>query len=108
MPPFWATCVCRKIDVVKRTSSEVIGGCALTPARRGHAALDLPSRNKKAEKIARLLGLSPGAKSRRMLEVGCGSGGISHWFGTAGVMGWDVTAVDVEDVRVVTEGFSFQ
>jgi SAM-dependent methyltransferase len=43
-----------------------------------------------------------------MLEIGCGSGGISHWFGTAGQMGWDVHALDVEDVRLVHDGYSFQ
>lgn len=43
-----------------------------------------------------------------MLEVGCGSGGISHWFGESGAMGWSVDAVDVEDVRLVKEGFGFQ
>lgn len=76
--------------------------------RQGHAVLDLPSRNDKARKIASLLGVAPDGPKKRMLEVGCGSGGISHWFGEAGVMGWSVDAVDVEDVRLVKEGFEFQ
>lgn len=76
--------------------------------RRGHAVLDLPSRGSKAMKIARLLGFEPGGPRRRLLEVGCGSGGISHWFGAAGPMGWDVEAVDVEDVRLVRDGYAFR
>lgn len=76
--------------------------------RKGHAVLDLPSRNYKAMKIARLLGVAPGGGRLRMLEIGCGSGGISHWFGAAGPMGWEVVAVDVEDVRLVFDGFTFQ
>lgn len=75
--------------------------------RQGHAVLDLPSRDLKAIKIARLLGFRPGDAPRRMLEIGCGSGGISSHFGTAGPMGWDVTAVDVEDVRLAREGYAF-
>lgn len=75
--------------------------------RQGHAVLDLPSRNLKAMKIAKLLGLSPIRTRGRLLEIGCGSGGISHWFGAEGPMGWDVEAVDVEDVRLVRDGYSF-
>ena len=77
-------------------------------ARQGHAVLDLPSRNFKAMKIARLLGVTPDGPRKRMLEVGCGSGGISHWFGACGLMDWKVEAVDVEDVRLATEGFGFR
>src|SRR5690606_21739228 len=40
--------------------------------------------------------------------IGCGSGGISHWFGSAGPMGWEVAAVDIEDVRLIRDGYSFQ
>jgi SAM-dependent methyltransferase len=76
--------------------------------RRGHAVLDLPSRDYKAMKMARLLGLDPAGPRKRLLEIGCGSGGISHWFGEAGPMGWDVDAVDVEDVRLVREGYRFR
>ena len=73
-------------------------------ARQGHAVLDLPSRDLKAIKIARLLGLDT-APPGRLLEVGCGSGGIARYF--ADVLRWDVTAVDVEDVRLVKDGFAF-
>lgn len=75
--------------------------------RRGHAVRDIPSRDLKAIKIARLIGASVGQPPRRMLEIGTGSGGIAHYFGTAGAMGWEVEAIDVEDVRLVTEGFRF-
>ena len=77
-------------------------------ARKGHAVLDLPSRDLKAVKIASLLGFRPGDARRRLLEIGCGSGGISRYFGSAGPMGWDVTAVDVEDVRLAREGYAFR
>lgn len=77
-------------------------------SRQGYAVLDLPSRDFKAMKMAHLLGAVPGGPSRKMLEVGCGSGGISHWFGDAGAMHWDVHAVDVEDVRLATDGYSFR
>lgn len=76
-------------------------------ARRGHAVLDLKSRDFKAIKIATLIGAIAGQLPRRMLEVGTGSGGIAHYFGTAGALKWDVEAIDVEDVRLATEGFRF-
>lgn len=75
--------------------------------RRGHAVLDLPSRDLKAIKIARLIGAGIGQPPRRMLEIGTGSGGISYYFGKAGAMGWDVEAIDVEDVRLVADGYKF-
>lgn len=76
-------------------------------ARRGHAVLDLASRDFKAIKIARLIEARAEQPSRRMLEIGTGSGGIAHYFGSSGAMAWDVDAVDVEDVRLVSEGFRF-
>jgi len=75
--------------------------------RRGHAVLDLPSRNLKAAKIAALIGVDDKRPPRRMLEIGTGSGGIAQFFGTAGPMGWDVESVDVEDVRLAAKGFRF-
>ena len=83
------------------------GECAKAAGRSGHAVLDLPSRSHKAAKIATLLGADVAGPSRRMLEVGAGSGGIAHYFGTSGPMGWDVTALDVEDVRRVADGYDF-
>jgi SAM-dependent methyltransferase len=75
--------------------------------RRGHAVLDLPSRDLKAMKIAALIGAEAAQPPRRMLEIGTGSGGIARYFGTAGPMGWDVDALDVEDVRLASEGYRF-
>lgn len=75
--------------------------------RRGHAVLDLPSRDWKAMKIASLIGAGDVGTSRKLLEIGTGSGGIAHYFGAAGRMGWDVDAVDVEDVRLVADGYRF-
>ena len=69
--------------------------------------LDVASRELKAIKIARLIGAGPGQPARRLLEVGTGSGGIAHYFGSAGTMGWNVEAVDVEDVRLVSDGYRF-
>jgi SAM-dependent methyltransferase len=77
------------------------------PAARTHALLDLVSRRLKAEKIERLLGLATASGSLRILEVGCGSGGIANYFGTL-PMQHEVDAVDVVDSRVVHEGFRFQ
>jgi len=54
-----------------------------------------------------LIGVQIGGQPRRMLEIGTGSGGIAHYFGTAGAMGWDVESVDVEDVRLVKDGYKF-
>ena len=75
--------------------------------RGGHAVLDLASRDFKAMKIAHLLGLDTDSPRKRLLEIGCGSGGISRWFGEAGPMRWDVEAVDVEDVRLACDGYAF-
>lgn len=78
-------------------------------ARAPHAVLDLESRRLKAIKIERLLGLHAIGRSRRLrlLEVGTGSGGIAHYFGTAPHLDIDVTAVDVIDQRQVIDGYRF-
>jgi hypothetical protein len=49
-----------------------------TAVRQPHIAPDLASRKPKAEKILRLLELSPREQPWRVLEVGTGSGGIAH------------------------------
>jgi SAM-dependent methyltransferase len=79
----------------------------LDEARQPHAVLDLPSRNLKALKIERLLDLAPGTAPLRLLEVGTGSGGIAHWFGTHPSGRYTVDAVDVVDNRLVREGFRY-
>ena len=76
--------------------------------RQPHAVLDLPSRGWKAEKIARLLGLSTRKQSIRLLEIGTGSGGIAHWFAHHPQLRCEVVAVDVCDNRQLHEGYAFQ
>lgn len=75
--------------------------------RQGHAVLDLPSRQLKGEKIARLMGGQASAGRLRLLEVGTGSGGIAHYFATQVEPHYDVDAVDVTDARIVSEGYRF-
>ena len=75
--------------------------------RLPHAVLDLASRAPKARKIERLLALDPRPGPRRLLEVGCGAGGICHWFATAAEGRFEVDAVDVHDARQVHEGYRF-
>ena len=74
---------------------------------RTHAVLDLESRALKAAKIERLLGLDQPSRSLTVLDIGCGSGGISHHIATRPA-GHDVYAVDMVDTRVVTDGYRFQ
>jgi len=76
-------------------------------SRLPHAVLDLPTRYLKALKIERLLEMRAGPGAIRMLEIGCGSGGISHYFGTHPGMQCEVDAVDVCDNRQVTAGYRF-
>lgn len=76
--------------------------------RQPHAVLDLASRRAKAVKIERLLRLEERSGHLRLLEVGTGSGGIAHYFGTHPSGRFEVHAVDVVDSRLVTEGFSYQ
>jgi SAM-dependent methyltransferase len=76
-------------------------------ARQPHAVLDLPSRRLKAMKIERLLALDSRAGPLRVLEIGVGSGGISHYFGTHPSGRYDVVGVDVVDSRLITEGYRY-
>lgn len=76
--------------------------------RQPHAALDANSRVLKARKIEMLLGLVNNGSRMHMLEVGCGSGGISHYFGTHPSGRYEVHAVDVKDSRVVQDGYDFR
>jgi SAM-dependent methyltransferase len=75
--------------------------------RQPHAALDMASRHRKARKIERLLELPAQATPLHLLEVGTGSGGIAHYFGTNPQQAYCVEAVDVQDNRIVTEGFHY-
>jgi SAM-dependent methyltransferase len=76
--------------------------------RQSHAFLDLPSRRRKGLKIERLLGIETGSQPVRLLEIGTGSGGIAHYFGTHPSGRFDVDAIDVRDARQVTDAFRFQ
>ena len=74
-----------------------------------HAALDLVGRKPKAEKIRRLIPIPDnGQATLRLLEVGTGSGAIAQFFSDLASLHFDVWAVDVEDQRIVTEGYQFR
>jgi SAM-dependent methyltransferase len=89
-------------------SNHHAGGAGSTAAsRQPHAVLDLPSRRFKGLKIERLLDLANRSQPIRMLEVGTGSGGIAHYFGTHPQLRCEVDAVDVHDSRLVTEGYRY-
>lgn len=75
--------------------------------RLPHISVDMPSRNLKAMKIERLLDLANRRQPIRLLEVGTGSGGIAHYFGSHAKLRCEVDAVDVHDNRLVTEGYSY-
>ena len=75
--------------------------------RRGHAVLSLTSRQAKAQKIQKLLDLEAGKKAISLLEVGSGSGGIAHYFGTHPALECRVEAVDLEDCRQISKGYHF-
>ena len=76
--------------------------------RLPHAVLDLPSRQKKALKIERLLDLSAARNQCiRLLEIGTGSGGIAHYFASHQSINFDVVAVDVVDQRLLYDKFKF-
>lgn len=77
-------------------------------SRLPHVALDIYSRRLKGLKIERLLDLANRPQPIRMLEVGTGSGGIAHHFGTHLQLRCEVDAVDVHDNRLVTEGYRYQ
>lgn len=76
--------------------------------RQAHASLDVSSRRKKAEKIARLLKLDTYSEPLRLLEIGCGSGVIAHFFAMHPNIRCQVSAVDVLDQRVEIDGYQFQ
>jgi SAM-dependent methyltransferase len=80
----------------------------VTGDRLSHAALDPESRSRKARKIEALLGGAESLRGLRILDVGAGSGVIAnHLAGTVGREG-EVCAVDVNDERVVTDGYRFE
>lgn len=77
--------------------------------RQAHAVTNLSSRLPKAKKIEMLLDL-PSSNTEtplHILEIGCGSGGIAHYFATAAQLNCCVKAVDVHDNRQVFDGYEF-
>lgn len=76
-------------------------------SRKPHAVMDLPSRQWKARKIERLLGLEAGSQPIRLLEIGVGSGGIAHYFATHPSGRYTVEGVDVVDNRTAADSFHF-
>ncbi|WP_417546774.1 glycosyltransferase [Marinobacter sp.] len=80
-----------------------------TGARKAHASIDLASRIPKAKKIEILLNIRErfSQQNIRMLEVGCGSGGITHYFATHKSINCEVVGVDVNDNRMVRDGYKF-
>jgi len=78
------------------------------PDPQPHAVLERFSRERKAKKIEQLLSPYCTIAGSKILEVGAGSGYISHYLSrTAGNAG-SVMAVDVIDQRQQTDGYSFQ
>jgi SAM-dependent methyltransferase len=79
-----------------------------TPSKRKpHAVMDLKSRRLKANKIERILRLHESKAKIKILEVGTGSGGIAHYFGTHPEIRCEVISVDVVDNRPVKDGYRF-
>lgn len=78
------------------------------PLRKPHASLDVPHRLQKGRKIERLLAFGADRKQYRLLEIGCGSGGISHYFAMHADRQFDVDSVDVRDGRLIDDGYRFQ
>jgi ubiquinone/menaquinone biosynthesis C-methylase UbiE len=77
--------------------------------RQPHAALDLPGRLPKAEKIKHLLALGKShSRPLRLLEIGTGSGAIAHYFSRCQDVAFEVETVDVIDQRQVKEGYGFK
>lgn len=76
--------------------------------RQAHASLDVSSRRKKAEKIAHLLQLDKFPQPIRLLEIGCGSGLIAHYFAVHPSLKCHVSAVDVLDQRVEKDNYHFE
>lgn len=75
--------------------------------RAPHAVLDLPSRRRKARKIAAILETERPLAGLKVLDVGTGAGGISASLGDVVGEHGEVHSVDVVDVRVVTDGYEF-
>lgn len=87
---------------------DLITDIQLGKKRQAHAVLDISSRIVKAKKIEILLRLRLSDRPLRILEVGCGSGGIAHYFAMHEQLKCEVSAVDVYDNRLVWDSYKFQ
>lgn len=94
-------------DLLSRQNIHQGGGADQGTVRQPHAVLDLPSRRLKGLKIERLLDLVNRPQPIRILEVGTGSGGIAHYFGTHPELRCAVDAVDINDNRLIKEGYCY-
>lgn len=94
-------------DTSSDFDAKIKADIASSSTRLPHAVLDLASRRLKGLKIERLLGLASRTQPIRMLEVGTGSGGIAHYFGTHPELDIEVNAVDVNDSRLIKEGYHY-
>ena len=90
-----------------RNEAGIQKGSPPEESRSGHASLNLSARNLKAAKIERLLDLESFPGPIQLLEVGSGSGGIAHYFGTHSALKCKVEAVDIEDCRQILKGYRF-
>lgn len=76
--------------------------------RRSHADKNIATRQIKAKKIERLIGFERiGITSGTLLDVGSGSGGISHYFAHHNSLEFEVHTVDVSDNLELRDGFTF-
>jgi ubiquinone/menaquinone biosynthesis C-methylase UbiE len=92
---------------VANDNAEIGSRRADASSRLPHVAFDLASRRRKGLKIERLLDLASRPQPMRLLEVGTGAGGIAHYFGTHSQLRCEVDAVDVQDNRLVTDGYRY-
>jgi ubiquinone/menaquinone biosynthesis C-methylase UbiE len=77
------------------------------PDKRSHAYANIAHRERKAEKILRLIETARSLLGCNILEVGAGAGVISRSLSRAAGATGSVEAVDVVDERVVTDGYRF-
>lgn len=75
--------------------------------RKPHVVSDHASRVLKARKIVSIIGQQRFVRSHNVLEVGCGSGGISSALARMDGVPRRFEAVDVVDSRSETDGFTF-
>jgi SAM-dependent methyltransferase len=79
-----------------------------TQSKRSHANADIAHRERKADKIRHLIEQTHPLAGCDLLKVGAGAGVISRALSRIVGAEGSVTAVDVVDERVVTDGYRFQ